>query len=132
MKYSQYVGIFFGLVLIWLCFQTWVIIPHKDIIVTGFQSEGTRFGRPGMIHMWFIAISVVLFALPFTWAKRSNVFFTAINLAWAIRNYIIVSTCFMGECPEKQWALYLLPIFAAIVFLMSLLPSTPVATKKKS
>ncbi len=132
MKYSQYIGIFFALVLIWLCFQTWVIIPQKDIIVTGFQSEGTRFGRPGMIHLWFIGAALFLFALPFTWAKRINVFFTAINLAWAIRNYIIVSTCFMGECPEKQWAIYLLPIFAAVVFLMSLLPPTPVDTMKKS
>lgn len=132
MKYSQYIGILSALVLIWLCSQTWVIIPQIDIIVTGFQSEGTRFGRPGMIHLWFCGIALLLFALPYTWAKRSNVFFTAINLAWAIRNYIIVSTCFMGECPEKQWALYLLPIFAAVVFLMSLLPSTPVATKKKS
>lgn len=130
MKYSQYIGIALACIIIWLCFQTWVIIPQKQILVTGFETTGTRFGRPGMFHIWFSAISALLFILPFIWAKRVNVFFTATNLAWAIRNYIIVSTCFMGECPEKQWAIYLLPLTAGLVFLMALLPKIPLPPAK--
>lgn len=122
MKYSQYIGIAVAGIIIWLCFQTWVIIPQKQILVSGLETAGTRFGRPGMLHIWFSGISVLLFILPYIWAKRFNVFFTAVNLAWAIRNFIIISGCFMGECPEKQLAIYLLPVAAGLLFLMALLP----------
>jgi hypothetical protein len=49
--------------------------------------------------------------------------------SWSIRNYILVSTCLMGECPEKQPALYALVIASSIVMLMTLLPKLN-STKK--
>jgi uncharacterized membrane protein YuzA (DUF378 family) len=49
--------------------------------------------------------------------------------AWSVRNYILVSTCLMGECPVKQPALYVLVGASFVVMIMSLLPK--INTSKK-
>jgi hypothetical protein len=63
-----------------------------------------------------------LFLIPAIWAKRTNIFIGAIVFTWSLRNYILVSTCLMGECPVKQPALYTLVIASGVVMVMSLLP----------
>ena len=50
------------------------------------------------------------------------IFIGAIVFSWSIRNYILVSTCLMGECPVKQPALYALVVAGGVVMLMTLLP----------
>jgi hypothetical protein len=67
--------------------------------------------------------------IPAIWAKRTNIFIGAIVFSWSIRNYILVSTCLMGECPVKQPALYALVTASGIVMLMALLPKLN-STKK--
>ena len=67
-------------------------------------------------------IAIVLFLIPAIWAKRTNIFIGAIVFTWSLRNYILVSTCLMGECPVKQPALYALVVAGGVVMLMTLLP----------
>jgi hypothetical protein len=51
---------------------------------------------------------------------RSNLFFAAINLAWAVRNFIMIGGCEMGECPQKHTALYII-LFSSIVMMIAAL-----------
>ncbi len=112
------------------CFLPWSIIESKQLTITGMQTVGTSFGRPGLFLLIFGTIGFILFALPMIWAKRTNVFVSALILAWSIRNYILVSTCMFGECPVKQPALYVLVVCAVVIQLMSFFPRIPVGTKK--
>ncbi len=122
MKYSQQTGIVAALLLVVICFLPWSYIVSRQLTITGLSAVGTNFGRPGLFNIVMAVIAIVLFTIPRIWAKRTNVFIGAIGLAWSIRNYIILSTCMLGECPEKKPALYALVILAATVQLMTLFP----------
>lgn len=130
MKYSQLIGIIAVLALLGICFMPWTIIASKNIVVTGFASEGTNFGKPGYLNAILSAICLLLFATPKIWAKRTNVFIAAINLAWAFRNYLLLSGCLLGECPEKKAGLYLVLLAAGIIQVMALLPKIKVETTR--
>jgi hypothetical protein len=110
-------------------FLPWSIVVSEHITISGFDTTGTRFGRPGLFLDFFTVLSLLLFAIPAIWAKRTNIFIGALVFAWSIRNYILVSTCLMGECPVKQTALYVLVTASFIVMIMTLLPK--INTSKK-
>jgi hypothetical protein len=129
MKYSQRIGILASLAVMTVCFLPWSYIVSKHLLITGLSAEGTNFGKPGLFNFILCVVMLILFALPAVWAKRTNVFIGALNLAWAFRNYILVSACMMGECPEKKTGLYLLVFFAIVMQLMALLPKMPVKSK---
>ena len=122
MKYTQTIGIIASLIVLICSFLPWSIVVSQQITISGFATEGTRFGKPGMFLNFFTIIAIVLFLIPAIWAKRTNIFIGAIVFTWSLRNYILVSTCLMGECPEKQPALYTLVIASGVVMVMSLLP----------
>lgn len=122
MKYSQTIGIIATLALVAVCFLPWSYIASRQITITGFQAVGTHFGKPGLFTVILSGIMLVMFAVPAIWSKRTNVFIAALNLAWSFRNYLMVSTCLMGECPEKRPALYAHVALSVLILLMSLLP----------
>ena len=129
MKYTQTIGIIAAFVVLLCSFLPWSIVVSQQLTITGFDTKGTRFGKPGLFLNFFTIISILLFLIPAIWAKRTNIFIGAIVFTWSLRNYILVSTCLMGECPEKQPALYALVIASGIVMLMTLLPKLN-STKK--
>jgi hypothetical protein len=129
MKYSQYIGIIACLGVLICSFLPWSIVVSEHITISGFDTTGTRFGRPGLFLDFFTVLSLLLFAIPAIWAKRTNIFIGALVFAWSIRNYILVSTCLMGECPVKQTALYVLVTASFVVMIMTLLPK--INTSKK-
>ena len=122
MKYTQTIGIIAALVVLICSFLPWSIVVSEQITISGFDTKGTRFGKPGLFLNFFTIIAIVLFLIPAIWAKRTNIFIGAIVFTWSLRNYILVSTCLMGECPVKQPALYALVIASGVVMLMTLLP----------
>ena len=75
--------------------------------------------------------AAVLFLMPRIWAKRTNIFFCGFNIAWAVRNYIMLSRCYGGDCPEKKIGIYLLVAAAAIMLLMSLMPDVSIADENR-
>lgn len=129
MKHSQTIGIIATLALVAMCFFPWSYIPSRQITITGFHATGTSFGKPGILTVFLSAVMLVMFLVPAIWSKRTNVLIAALNLAWSFRNYLMVSTCLMGECPEKQPALYLLVALSALIQLMTLLPKLEVKPK---
>ncbi len=127
MKQSQTIGLLAALALIGICYLPWITIASKDLIITGMNAKGTDFGTPGKVNLIFTVIMAVFFALPKVWAKRTNVFIGALNFSWSIRNYILLTTCMMGECPEKKPALIALVALSAITLLMTFLTKIEVS-----
>lgn len=122
MKYSQIIGIAASLALIAVCYQPWSYIESRNIIVTGLHATGTNFGRPGLINLILNVAITLLFILPYVWAKRLNVLIAALNVAWSIRNFLLLSACSGGECPQKRAGLYLLVSLSVIVQLITFFP----------
>jgi hypothetical protein len=118
----KWTGIAAAILLIIACCMTWVIIPSKNIVVTGINTAGTNFGKPGYLHFITTVFFLLFSLIPRLWAKRSNFLVTAVNMAWAVRNYFIITMCRGGECPEKQLAIYAILILSFLMLLSSLLP----------
>src|SRR5690606_13460705 len=125
MKYIKWLGLLAAAVLIAACFQPWVIVKSQNLIISGVDTTGTNFGKPAYIHFIASAIYVLLTLIPTVWAKRSNLLFAAINFAWAMRNFFLVSACSAGECPERQPWIYILLVSAIIMVLGSFFPDMP-------
>lgn len=130
MKYSQLIGIAAVLALAGVCFLPWVYIASVKITVTGFYAEGTNFGKPGMMSMFLGTACIIFFLTPKIWAKRANVFISAILFAWSIKNFIILSSCLAGDCPEKKAGLYLQLILCLIIMVMSFFPKIALPGEK--
>ncbi len=122
MKYSQTIGLLLSLALGASCFLPWAQIHNGTITVTGLSAHGTDFGKPGMLNLILGVAAAVLFCVPAIWAKRTNIFVTGLNVAWALRSYLVVGTCLMGECPAKMAGLYLLLLCSIGMLLMSFFP----------
>ncbi len=122
MKYSNYIGVIVAFALVAFCFVPWVYIESINTTVTGLRAEHTNFGRPGLLHIFMAAVAVLLFIIQKVWAKRLNVFISALNLAWAMRNFLVVSGCELGECPVKKVGVYAILVFSLLMLVMSMLP----------
>src|SRR5450432_4195612 len=100
--------------------MTWVDVPAAHLQIGGMFSSGNQnFGKPGLMNIICSAGAAIFFLLPQIWAKRTNIFFCGFNIAWAIRNYILLSRCYMGDCPVRQTGLYILIIASSLAMLMS-------------
>ncbi len=130
MRVMKWIGFIAAVVLIVSCFQPWVFIESKNITVSGIDSTGTSFGKPGYFHFLMIAFFLFFHFIPRVWAKRSNLLIVALNLAWAIRNYILISSCQMGECPVKKTAIYLLIPLSVLMLAAALFPDIDLERNK--
>jgi len=121
MRFLKPLGALAAVLLIVCCFLVWARIPSQNLSVTGIDTSGTRFGKPGYLHLAFSGIFLLLLFIPRLWSRRINLFFVAFNVAWAFRNLFIIGACFAGECPEKTWAIYALPVCSILMLLTVLL-----------
>jgi hypothetical protein len=131
MRYMKWVGLFAVILLIVSCFLPWVIIPSKNIVVSGVESTGTNFGKPGYTHFVLSFFFIIFHFIPRLWAKRSNLLVVALNIAWAIRNYFIISMCREGDCPEKQIGLWLVLLASILILIAALFPDIKLKEENK-
>ena len=75
--------------------------------------------------------AMIMFLAPYIWAKRTNIFIVAFNIAWAVRNYILLSRCYGGECPEKKTGLYLLLAASLVMMVAAFVPDIKIKEEKK-
>ena len=122
MRWIKWIGFVAGLVLIGACFMLWASLPARNINISGVSTEGTSFGKPGYFHLLLGGLFLVLHFIPKIWAKRTNLIVTALNLAWAVRNYFIITVCRQGECPEKHTGMYLILIASSVLLIAALFP----------
>lgn len=124
----KWVGIIAALIVIGSCFFPWVIIESKDIVISGVESAGTNYGKPGYMNFLLCTVFLLLSFVSRSWSIRTNLFFAGLNFAWSVRNFIILARCEAGECPVRQPALYVL-LIASIMMLIALF-ATPLAKDK--
>ena len=130
MKYSNYIGILAGIIMLAVAFMPWVYIPSVQATITGFGSETHKlFGKPALMNVYLMVPLTIFFLAPVMWMKRINPFLGAINFAWALRNLFLLSTCRNGECPDRIFWLYLYVAAAFVVLVMTLLPDLKVKNK---
>lgn len=126
MKNSQWLGIGAALLVIAACFMPWAYFPDLREEFTGFFSEQNRYGRPGKVLIFFCGVEIIFFLIPRVWAKRANIFVSAVCFAWGIKSYILYSGCYRGTCPERRVGIFLVLGGSLIALVASLLPDLPV------
>lgn len=112
------------------CYLPWATISSLQITITGTNTEGTGFGKPGYLHLCFIALFAITFVIKSVGAKRMGLIFVGLNFAWAIRNFIVIGSCEAGECPEKLMGLYLLLISSILLLVSGLFPDIKLKDEK--
>lgn len=122
MRYMKWLGLAAAALLIITCFAPWVVIPSREITISGVRATGTNFGKPGYFNLLMTGFFIALTIIPRVWAKRLNLLIVAMNMAWAVRNYFLLSVCRAGDCPEKQSGLYLLLLASALMLVSALFP----------
>jgi hypothetical protein len=131
MKYSQWIGIAAALLLIAACFMPWAYFPDLGKNFTGFFSEKNIYGRPGKVLIFFSVIEILLFAIPTVWAKRANILVSALTIAFAVKSYILFTSCYGGLCPDKKAGIFLMLGATLITLIAALVPDLPVKEGKQ-
>lgn len=121
MRYSKWIGAAVVALLAASCFMPWVYVPWLDFTATGLDA-GKQFRSPGYFHFIFAFLFLVFSFIPRVWAKQWNLLFTALNLAWAIRNFLKIAACSGGDCPEKKAGIWLMLIASVLLLLLALFP----------
>lgn len=125
MRNMKWAGLTAGALLLLACFSPWVYIESRQWLITGVDTAGTNFGKPAFLHFVLLPAFVLFTIIPRIWAKRWNLLIGAVNLAWAVRNYLETTGCSGGECPEKKWGLFLLLAAAILMLLSTFFPDMP-------
>jgi hypothetical protein len=132
MRFIKWAGVAAAIILAIICFVPWVVIESKGITVTGVHSNGTNFGKPGYFHFAMIIFFLFFTLMPRVWAKRANLLICALNLGWAVRNFIIIPGCEGGDCPIKKAGIYLLLFSSLIMMISALFPDMKLPVQKKA
>ena len=129
-KIIQWAGILACLTLIVSCFVPWTF--HADVgkNFTGFFSEKNQYGRPGKFLIIFSVVSLALIVVPKIWAKRINLFLTAFTAAYAIKTYILYTSCYNAYCPEKKAGIYIMLFSTVIILVAAVFPNMKIMTNK--
>ena len=104
----------------------WVHYNNINETFTGFHvtkfSTGNYYGRAGLVICFFTVLILLFILAPKVWAKRTNLFLSAILFAYCIRTYIIfTSALFEGEV-EKKAGIYLIIVLSFIILIASVFP----------
>ena len=131
MKYSKLIGIIACIILVIACFMPWTY--HADIhkTFTGFFSENNAYGKPGKFLVFFAIVSGILTVLPKVWAKRTHIFLSALFTGYAIKTYILFTSCYNAYCPEKKYGIYLMIVSCFIILIVSVFPEMKMDKGKK-
>jgi len=120
MQSMRWLSILTAAIIITACFFTWVSVDTKNFFIGGFfSSANSRFGQPGILHTAFCSIIILFLLINKVWSVRTAFFVSAFNVAWAIRNYIVISACSGGVCPEKHTGLYTTLIGSILLLILT-------------
>lgn len=108
-----------ALVLAAACFFPWVTVPSRQLVLTGV--DALNFGKPGYLHFIFSALVVLLIFIPKPVGQKAAVLFAAFNFAWALRNFVLLAACQMGDCPVRQTAIYVVLVSSVLLLVGVLL-----------
>lgn len=130
MRYMKWVGLLAAALLIASAFIPWASVERLQITITGVDTTGTNYGKPAYFHFVLSFFFLVFTFIQKIWAKRSNLAVTALNVGWAIRNFIVIGVCEAGICPDKKAGLYLVLVSSLLMLVSSLFPDINLNEKK--
>ncbi|MGX5819110.1 hypothetical protein ACWKWU_12985 [Chitinophaga lutea] len=118
MSKTTIIGILGAVTVIVCAFLPWISVnlEGKELIVTGLDGTGTRFGEPGKLSIGVAVVVILMMLIRRNWASRVNLFTGGFLAAWSFRNLLIYSRCEMGICPEREPALFIALAGAVIAF----------------
>ena len=128
----KWIGVMAAILLIVSCFTPWVIIESKAITVSGIDATGTNYGKPGYFHFIFSFFFLLFTFIQKVWAKRFNLLVVAVNVAWAAKNYFLLTACAGGECPVSQIGLWLMLFASGVMLISSFFPDIEIKQEQKS
>ncbi len=108
MDRSKIIAVLVALITAAACFLPWVSIESKELVLTGMDTTGTKFGKPGLLHLILSGIFLVFALTGKSWGQRANLLVIAVNAAWFLRNFFMLSACYGGECPVRMYGFYVL------------------------
>lgn len=117
MNKASITGIIAAIIVIVSAFLPWLTVESKQLVFTGLQTAGSRFGEPGKLNIAMAALTALLFLGGRKWMLRVNLFVAAFLLAWTFRNFLLFGRCEMGECPQREAGLFLSLLGALTAFI---------------
>jgi hypothetical protein len=135
-KILSWIGIAACIVLVISCFMPWTyyadskIVSEAERTFTGFFSYQYKYGKPGKFLVFFAAVILVFMILPRVWAKRTNLFLSAFTLAYAIKTYILFTSCYNAYCPEKKAGIFIMLASTAIILVACIFPNMKIEGNK--
>jgi hypothetical protein len=132
LKNVKWFGLTAYLLLAVACFIPWTW--HADIqkIFTGFFSENNIYGKPGKFLLITGALATLSLFLTPVWFKRAGLFLGAIQVAYAIKNFLLFGSCYRGYCPEKKFGLWLMLFSSLLILAAVLFPTDRKLTTEKN
>lgn len=131
-KLLQRIGLVTCLVLVIACFMPWTYHADLKESFTGFYSHDNHYGKPGRFLTLLAVIAFALMYLPKIWAKRTNLFVCALAVGYAIKSFILFSSCYNAYCPEKKAGIYIMLIATVIMLVAAVFPDLKMKDKKAS
>jgi hypothetical protein len=127
-----WLGITACVVLIISCFMPWTFHADVNKEFTGFFSEQNKYGKPGKFLILFSTVILVFMLLPKLWAKRANLFLGAMLVAYAVKSYILYTSCYMAYCPEKKTGVFIMLFSSIFIFICTTIPNMKGVPEKKT
>jgi hypothetical protein len=118
LKILNWLGLIACLMLVISCLMPWAYFADVKENFTGFYSYHNQYGKPGKMLVSIALIVFILMILPKVWAKRTNLFVSALGVGYAIKSYILYVSCYNAYCPERKLGIYLM-LFSSIIMLIA-------------
>jgi hypothetical protein len=132
-NWQKWVGATASLLVIVSCFMHWAYYPDVQKYFTGFDTKVlykgkmvNYYGSPGKILCLFAGLSFIFHLLPKIWAKKANLIFGALCLAFAIKSYFTYTSAYVGIVPIKAIGIYLLLIGSVLNIVAIVVEKSPV------
>jgi hypothetical protein len=122
-RYSRWIALGAFLLLTAACFMPWTY--HGDIqkTFTGFFSEKNIYGKPAKFLLIAGGLSALFAFIPRLWLKRTALFLSGLNVAYAIKTYLMYGACYQGYCPEKKVGLFVMLVSTIILLVAAMFPA---------
>lgn len=104
------------------CYLPWAYYADVNKHFNGFFSEKNIYGKPYKLLFFFAGFTTLSAFIKNSWLKRAALLVGGLNVAYAIKNFLLFGSCYRGYCPEKEIGLYLMLISSVVIFVMSFLP----------
>ena len=121
-KILQKAGIVACLMLVAACFMPWSFYADIKETFTGFYSYNNLYGKPGKFLTLIAMVAFTLMLLPKIWAKRTNLFVCALGVGYAVKTFILYTSCYNAYCPEKKAGIYLMLAATILMLLAAVFP----------